>query len=90
MVDDAVELFVCNEAGEAGTDLERTHRAEVFQSRQTDRCEPDFRPRKGRHHEEGEELPTEDLVTNRFVEQGSRRKAGGPTLTLVENALGFE
>ena len=42
VVDDAMELFVRNEAGQAGTDLEVTHGAEVFQRRQGDRCEPDF------------------------------------------------
>ena len=31
VVDDAMELFVCNEAGEAGTDPEPTGRAEVLQ-----------------------------------------------------------
>src|ERR1700722_16603756 len=42
MVDDAVELFVPNEAGQGRTDLELAHRAEVFQSRESNRREPDF------------------------------------------------
>jgi hypothetical protein len=62
----------------------------VLQGRKTDRCQPDLRPRKGRHHKKGEEFPAKDLIANRFVEKRSRGKTYGPPLTLIENALGFE
>jgi hypothetical protein len=88
--DDALKLFVSNKAGEAGTDLQPSHRAEMFQDRETDRREPDLRPRKGRHHEKGEEFPAKNLIANRLVEKGPRGKTYGPPLALIENALGFE
>ena len=49
VVDDAVQLFVGDQAGQAGTDLELAHRAEVLQRRQRDRRQPDLRPRQRRH-----------------------------------------
>lgn len=90
MVDDALKLFVSNKAGEAGTDLQPTHRAEVFQDRETDRREPDLRPGKWRHHEKGEEFPAKNLIANRLVEKGPCGKTYGPPLALIENTLGFE
>jgi len=42
MVDDAVELFVGNEAGEVRADLQVPNGVEVFQRRQSDRRQPDL------------------------------------------------
>ena len=90
VVDDALELLVGDQASESGANLEPVQRADVLERRKRDRREPDLRPRKGRHHEEGQELPAEDLVADRFVEEDSRRQAGRPSLTLVKDALGLE
>src|SRR5215472_12041619 len=42
VVDNAVEFFVSDKAGEGGSDPEPSHRAEVLQSRQRDRCKPEL------------------------------------------------
>src|SRR5215471_17357989 len=90
MIDDAMELIVCDKAGEARIDLEVVDSIDVFERRQGDCGEPDLCPGQGRDDEEGQELPTENLVADRFVEQDSRRKTGSLSFLLIQNPLGLE
>src|SRR6266498_949606 len=90
MIDHAAQLRVGDQTTEGGADLEVTHRTDMLERSQSDRREPDLRPRKRRHDEEGQQLAAENLVANRFVEQHSHGKAGGPAFALIKDALGLE
>ena len=90
VIDDAVELLVGDQARQSGAHLKTPHRPEVLEGGQGDRREPGLGPGEGRRREEGQGLPAEDLVTDRFVEEVADGQTGGPSLALVEDALGLE
>src|SRR3954469_21914490 len=90
MIDDAVQVLVGEKPVEGCADLELVHRAKVLQRRKRNCREPELRPRKGRHREKGQQLPAEDLVSDRFVEEAACRQAGRSSLSLVEDPLGLE
>src|SRR5262249_55043485 len=90
VMDDAVELFVGDQARQSGADLETIHGPDVLERCRRDRREPRLGPWERRGGQKGEELPTKDLVPDRFVEEISDGQTGGPPLTLVEDPLGLE
>src|SRR5690348_2661960 len=90
VIDDAVKVLVGKQPVEGGTDLEVARGARVLERRQRNRRQPQLRPRKRRHREKGQQLAAEDLVADRFVEEGAGRQADRSSLALVEDALRLE